>query len=173
MEPALFVKKLLRDGYIEAKLRNDRISLRRFASKLNLAQSAISEIMNGERKVTKKMALRIMTGLKLEPSQIDMVLGSFENDGKTPTSLEGSFRDLGIDRFQVISEWYHYAILSLIETRKFRSDPSWIASRLGISPAEARDAIARLVKLEMVRVHPKSGRHLSSGKQFQIGRAHV
>ena len=51
---------------------------------------------------------------------------------------------LTLDHFSVISEWYHFAILSLAETQDFKSYPAWIAGRLGISQKDAKAAVLTL-----------------------------
>ena len=57
---------------------------------------------------------------------------------------------LGIDEFRVISDWYHAAILELTYSKHFKPDPHWIARTLGISAVEAKLAIERLLKLELL-----------------------
>lgn len=39
---------------------------------------------------------------------------------------------LSMDQFAIIADWYHFAILNLINTPGFKSDISWIAKRLGL-----------------------------------------
>jgi uncharacterized protein (TIGR02147 family) len=51
----------------------------------------------------------------------------------------------------MIAEWYHYAILSLVDVPGFRFDAKWIANRLGISETEARLAMERLLRLRLVK----------------------
>ena len=55
-----------------------------------------------------------------------------------------------LDTFAVISDWYHYAILSLLEVTDARLDPRWISKRLGINRLEARLAIERLKRLSLI-----------------------
>src|SRR5690606_13180760 len=50
----------------------------------------------------------------------------------------------------IIGDWYHFAILSLMKTKDFSAEPSFIAKRLGISETEASQAIERLARLEMI-----------------------
>jgi uncharacterized protein (TIGR02147 family) len=54
------------------------------------------------------------------------------------------------DIFAAISDWYHYAILDLTLLKGFKGDPSWIAAKLNISVNEAKFAIERLKRLEML-----------------------
>ncbi|MGK5087092.1 DUF4423 domain-containing protein, partial [Bdellovibrionota bacterium FG-2] len=60
------------------------------------------------------------------------------------------FKNYEIERFKAISQWYHLAILDLTTTTGFRSEMAWIASRLGISNLEARDAVVRLIDLGLL-----------------------
>jgi uncharacterized protein (TIGR02147 family) len=59
-------------------------------------------------------------------------------------------RNLGLEEFRIISEWYHAAILELTFSKDFKSEPRWIANALQISEMEAKLAIERLIKLELL-----------------------
>jgi uncharacterized protein (TIGR02147 family) len=59
-------------------------------------------------------------------------------------------QNLSLDTFELIADWFHYGIFELVTTDEFREDPKWIAARLGITPAEAGQAIARLERLELL-----------------------
>ena len=54
---------------------------------------------------------------------------------------------MSIDKFSVISEWYHYAILELTYVSGFKADYKWIARKLSITVEEAKVAIERLIRL--------------------------
>ncbi len=58
-----------------------------------------------------------------------------------------SRKELSLDEFQVISEWYHSAILELTKIRGFRTDTRWIAKQLDLSPEHVNIAIQRLLRL--------------------------
>jgi uncharacterized protein (TIGR02147 family) len=68
------------------------------------------------------------------------------------------------DTFKIISDWYHFAILELITLRDFRSDPTWIARRLGISKALVEGAVGRLRRLDMIKI--EDGKIISTGVQL-------
>ena len=57
---------------------------------------------------------------------------------------------LQLDAFQVISDWYHLAILQLVQLKGFSSDPKWIAKSLGIHPKEVEAGVQRLLRLELL-----------------------
>lgn len=71
-------------------------------------------------------------------------------------------KDLGLDLFRCISDWYHYAILELTFTEGFQPNPEWIAERLGISLNEVRYAIDRLLELGLLERHGDSFRKIDS-----------
>lgn len=79
--------------------------------------------------------------------------GSVGSTGSTILNRFFIFDD--IEKFQVISQWHHLAILDLATTKNCRNDPHWIARRLNISEALARDAIGRLQKLGMLKINGK------------------
>ena len=68
------------------------------------------------------MGKRILEGLGENPEQIHKFI-----EKSNPTS---EFDDISLDQFQVISEWYYFAILSLAETEDFKPDAKWISKRL-------------------------------------------
>jgi uncharacterized protein (TIGR02147 family) len=55
-----------------------------------------------------------------------------------------------MDQFHLISDWYYYAILSLAHTENFQGKASWVAGRLGIPQALAKQALTRLVRLGLL-----------------------
>ena len=57
------------------------------------------------------------------------------------------FTELSIDQYESISQWYHFAILSLTELKDYKHCSEWIAKRLNITKNTAKDAIERLERL--------------------------
>ena len=70
--------------------------------------------------------------------------------GVAPEAPPGDYDRIGLDAFQVISDWYHLAIVELANTPDFRGEPYGIARSLGISVVEARAALERLLRLGML-----------------------
>jgi uncharacterized protein (TIGR02147 family) len=52
--------------------------------------------------------------------------------------------------FALVSEWYHFAILNLLETADFTWDSQWIATRLNISVIQAKLAMQLLTELNLI-----------------------
>ena len=156
------VQKVLNEALVQARMRNPAYSLRAFAKKLALSPAAISEILNGKRKVSKKMAARIAAKLALDPEASRSLLDGFsppDTAAQTHTSLHSlpdsgaviSRQELDMDQFKLIADWYHFAIHSLAQTRDFRDDPKWIARRLGLRIPDVKAALERLERLGMLK----------------------
>jgi transcriptional regulator with XRE-family HTH domain len=145
--------RLMKEEWLGGQRRNARFSLRAFARRIGLPPSAISELFNGKRGMTARMARRVVQGMALPPESGEAILALFAGPPPhAPASRAREFVQLRADQFHVISRWFYYAVLSLAETRDFRPEPRWIARRLGISTADARKALERLTRLGLLPV---------------------
>ena len=147
----------LSNEYTKARAKNPSYSLRAFSNRLGIQVSALSEILNGKRVISKKMGHRILSGLGVSPIESKNILSGINEEDDSSLSL---------DYFKVISDWYYFAILSLAEIPNFETNPSWIAKRLNISKREAKMAINRLISLGML-VENKDGSYKASGIQYK------
>lgn len=147
---------------------NPSYSLRRFADHLGIEASVLSKILAKKRAVSRKMFVHLAEKLSLSP-ELRATLDPFlAREGQTPTS--DAYRTIELDRFYLISDWYHYAILELTTVRGFQSDAKWIAKNLNITLAEATAAVERLERLGMLV--EKNGRWIDcSGSLTTIGTA--
>ncbi len=143
------LKEILMTEFMNSKTRNSSYSMRAFSRKVGIPQSAISEILSGKRSITSKMALKIMNGLSVTSEQISEVFGN-------GSAGETEYKSLEMTTFDVISDWHHFAIISLIETKNFQSHPEWISKRLGISLKTAKDSLNKLQTLDLIKIDPKS-----------------
>ena len=126
--------------------RHPRYSLRAFAKSLAVEPSHLSRLLNGKRAVTAPLIDRLAVPLELSPDQVEQ----FKIARFSPPARTRSLTPLSLDSFHLIADWYHFAILELTRVQGFRPDPRWIASRLGISVFEARVAMDRLVRLQLL-----------------------
>lgn len=143
------------ERFEESKQRNKAYSLRAFAKSLAMSVSSLNQIMLGHRPLTLKTALRIANRLDLSPKEKQdfislTVQQSVPESTRKPLS-QGQL--LEEDAFALISDWYHYAILSLGEFKPNFSNPKWIASQLGITEKQARDAFLRLERMRILKRH--------------------
>ncbi len=79
------------------------------------------------------------------------------------SEVEDSYLTLQMDSFHLISDWYHFAIIQLLELPKIKNDPAWIARSLDISRIEAEAAIARMLRMDLIE--EKDG-YLKKTKEF-------
>lgn len=146
----------LSNEYTKARAKNPSYSLRAFSNRLGIQVSALSEILNGKRVISKKMGKRILLGLGLCPIESEKILTGSRVDEES---------NLSLDYFKAVSDWYYFAILSLAEISDFKADPEWISKRLNISKREAKSALDRLIKLEMLI--EEDGVFKASGIQYK------
>jgi uncharacterized protein (TIGR02147 family) len=140
---------------------NPRYSQRAFARQLGLSPGELSEVMRGKRALSVRSALRIAASLGFTPVETQRLLQLCQVDkAKALTGTEalfqssndvaGNSRELSLDLFRVVSDWFCFAILSLADTDGFHFDALWISKRLGISPAEARVGLERLERIGLI-----------------------
>lgn len=154
------VQHLLQRKFSELKTKNPSFSVRALAAKLGMQPAATNEILKGQRRVSRAVAEKIADRLQLDPSERTDLLHDFPLKLKRNTqkqrarTQEMEVLKLNADQFALISEWTHFALLSLFKTKGFQSDVNWIAERLGISTADARKALMRLEHLGLVKTSP-------------------
>jgi uncharacterized protein (TIGR02147 family) len=133
--------------------RNPKYSLRAFAKTLGLSSSFVSKLMNGQRPFTEKTLAKISRHLDLTPSQIARIQESMKDRQKMPLT----FQSLDLDRFQMISDWYHFAILELSTIENVVLNPGNVSSLLGISIHESKSALERLERLGLLNNNSGKG----------------
>lgn len=152
--------------------RNPRYSLRRFAQAIGISHTVLSLVMSGKRPLSKKAALKVSDFLGMGPHERELLIAN-RAKGKDGVArgvvlkTDGPSRQMSLDTFAVISDWYHFAILSLLEIPRAKLEARWISARLGISEIEARAAIERLQRLELVAKDEK-GRWRQSGAPIRF-----
>lgn len=155
------VKILLFEELASAQARNPHYSMRAYAKRVGIPQSAVSEILSGKRSLTQKYAHKILNAFSKSPAEVQ----SFYNP---ESENQGTYRSLDMDTYHLIADWHYFAILSLAETADFRSSGSWIAQRLGISESLAREAIERLTKLDLLQYNSKKNKLSVTGESLAI-----
>lgn len=122
---------------------NPAFSLRAFAKQLDVPPGRLSELLSGKRRLNTRLASRFGQRLGISPAKVKALSMPNERADQDHALMEE-------DTFQVIADWEHIALLSLVETEGFRNDARWIARRLGVSPVEARDSMERLLRVGLL-----------------------
>ena len=154
MEPQIpYYRLYLREELARRCETNPRYSMRSFARKLNIHSGALSGIMNGKRRISRKMAERISVNLLLNPDEKFDFFKPFRNPSGASRSKK--YRVLDLEQFRVISEWEHFAILSLIKIRGATGSIKWVSKMLRITEKKAQEAIDRLLSLGLIKESDK------------------
>lgn len=143
---------------------NPSYSLRAFARDLKLSPASVSLILKGRKGLSKPSAERVAKSMGLTPPEQEYFKALvLTRHGRTEAarqmaqaklshlSLNKEKHVLEIDRFQVMAQWYHFGILQLTHLKRFRSEIPWMARQLDIPEADAREAVARLKRLGLLK----------------------
>lgn len=146
-------RDILSSELLSRKQSNPRFSLRAFAKQLDLSASHLSSLIIGKRNLTTQQAHKLLNKLELSPADKSLFLSSaFPHLIETPTSQEHRTQLIAEDKFTFLAEWYHFAILSLGDIAANKATPAWVSERLGITELQARDALNRLQRLDLISV---------------------
>jgi transcriptional regulator with XRE-family HTH domain len=150
------VVRILRETLVELQLKRSGYSIRRFAKKLGIASPVLTQVLNGKRKVTYKFAKKILPSLQLENDALTEILIGLERKPKSPRTgrtlrrFSNHQHVLSAAEFSVISDWWCFGILSLMETEDFRSEMKWIAERLQLTTSAVKKSLVHLEALGLV-----------------------
>lgn len=158
-------RSFLKSELVRRTKANPRFSLRAFAKMLDVQSGFLSKLLLGQRRITPATVRRFGHKLGLSMREIEMYESTCEDE--SPTELD--FREIAYDHFQIISDWYHFAILELAAIEGFETDPRWISRVLAISPAEAMDAIDRLVRLNYISINKDTSWEITEGHTTTLG----
>lgn len=162
--------------------KNPRYSLRSFARSFHLSSSFLSKLLNGKRALTEDVFNNISSRLALSPEikahyhQEEFLSESSKTSSKKAPKLRSQrvnninenrkldsteksqqdYKKLSMDQFSFIADWYHFAILELHNTKGFIFNSNFIASKLSISVLEAKQAIDRLLQMNLIKVKKTS-----------------
>ena len=160
-------RKYLQTELLQRCKKNPSYSLRAFAKQLSVDPSTLSKILKGKRPLGSKLIVQLGSRCGLKPGDLKPYLADSLETGSTPSH---SYEQIALDRFAIIADWYHFAILELMTVKGFEPSPKWIARTLGISVVEADMAIERLERAGFIEIG-KDGkwRDISSGATTTIG----
>jgi uncharacterized protein (TIGR02147 family) len=146
--------KLLHEELTRIRARSPQYSIRLFSKKLGLPVSALSGILNGKLPITRKSGEKILQNLAVDPKTAAQILQGlkYREDHRLRLSVlkTGTYSQLEMDQFYLISEWYYLAVWTLAMTDGFQEDLEWISKTLGIKKREAKSALSVLERLELL-----------------------
>lgn len=140
------------------------VSLRSIAMNAGLSPSHLSRVLKGEKRLSSESALALAKTLKLNQKDTSLLQCLLRAEKTTSPKIRSEMIQRAIrlsnsktmfidaEKFRLISDWYHFAILALSKTKTFKHHAKYIAQRLGISSSEARLAIERLIRLGIITI---------------------
>ena len=160
------------------KIKNPNYSLRAYARDLDIAASNLSLIIADKKGLSVTSAINVAQKLKLDKTEQEYFVALVKvNSSRSKEEREiaknkikkmiisTSKEVLDEEKFKILSDWYHYAILELLEIKGSNHDSRWIAEQLDVSESEIQNALERLEKLGFVIM--ENGNYQSSGVQLE------
>lgn len=133
------VRRLLSEKLKGTQALSRDSSMRDFAARIGLSSGTLSELLSGKRKLTVKMAKRIVELLALTDEERQLLLSELESP-----HLRGR-KILRSDDFDFISNWIYFGILSALELDAPPRTVAQIAKFLGTSEEKTRQSLEDLV----------------------------
>jgi uncharacterized protein (TIGR02147 family) len=137
-------RRILKREAAEARKGAERLSNRDFAAKLGLSSGALSEILSGNRKLTAKIAARVLERLDLDPAEKNALLAEMQAKGpskRTPVSGESE---------ELVSNWIYFATLAALELDDPPRTPTQLAKSLGVPRTAAEASLESLFAHRLV-----------------------
>ncbi len=163
---------MLKQEYLDRKVRRSSYSERAFARDLKVSSGFISLLFRGQRSLSPAKGLQIANRLGWSEERVNQFVDLIQRQGlqsassaKVKGKAKSPFVELEIDAFRFIADLNHIAALTLIQSRDGQTSKS-VAKILGLTPVEAELVISRLNRLGMVE--DENGRLKTSKKSVEI-----
>lgn len=167
-------REFLKDFYRSKKKENPAFSFRYFSKKAGLQSgNYLKLVIDGQRNITQKTVSKFIQGLNLNEWESlyfeNLVFFNHAND-KIDQEYYSKNMDLAKahhaqvmltkDQYEVLTNWYPLVIKELSLLPDFKLDFRWISNRLKqkITPAQAKEAIDLLERLDLIKVDYKKGK---------------
>lgn len=143
------VLQMIQEQYSRKNEKNSSFSLRAYAKYLEISPATLSRILSQQIEITPKIFSIIAPKLELSSEVQDKVMQELQNEKHDNNIRRVDISGMSFiekEKFNIIADWYHYAILHMCGLDGFNQDPAWIAERLGIEDVDLiTSAIKRLL----------------------------
>ena len=157
-------RELLLEQFVARCSRNPRYSERAFAKDLGLQPGRLNEVLRGKKGLSKVSASAIALRLNFTEQERSFFCDLVESEharNKSNRRLAqlrlkkyqqiGEYRQVETDVFNLISQWYHLAILEALTIPGLSPDVKTLARSLGISISDVELAAIRLERLRFLK----------------------
>lgn len=176
-------RKYLKDWYLWRKQQFGSYTYKRFSQDCGYQSSNFLHlVIQGKRDLSEQGIERVRGALSLKGIKrtffITLVQFNQEDDPEFKAVHHHKLyllrkkrgHKLKSKQYNYLSNWYYAAICELLNLKKFRNDPKWIAKKLGgtITEAQARKAIEDLLTLGMIATN-EQGALKTTNEYFTTG----
>lgn len=159
----LFHIKKVQDELTRRMESNPQYSLRSFARDLSVTPSWLSDFINCKKGLSEKRAVSLVDELDLNENERELFLLSVSmahsRSPKKRSMAQNQLRKaqvakktIGGQDEEILRQWYHYAILELLEVEGVQHSGKWFAQRLQIPVQLIEKAIADLEKMGWLKI---------------------
>ncbi|MGE0763132.1 MAG: TIGR02147 family protein [Bdellovibrionales bacterium] len=144
--------------------RRPQYSLRAFARDLNISPSSLCEFLSGRQGLSRErvtmISAKIQLSLDQEQHLWDLIESRFARDRRERRAAEVraerraqvSQKRLPLERFRLVADWYHFALLEILSLESVRLTDPELAKAVGLSTEELGAALSRLERLGLITV---------------------
>lgn len=141
--------KIIEDNFKEKNEKNANYSIRAYSKFLEISPATLSRILSRQAKITPKVFEIIAPKLNLSSAQQEKIMDELrekKRDENIRTVDANGMTFIEMEKFNIIADWHHYAILHMCGLENFQQDHKWMADRLGIADVSVIDsAVKRLI----------------------------
>ncbi|MBC7754274.1 MAG: TIGR02147 family protein [Moraxellaceae bacterium] len=164
------LSKILTRRLEELSEKRPGYSLRSLAKKLDISPSHLSRVLRGQKGISYQSALRLIKELDLTKHQSEEIIQLYKEQSNPKTSKviaeQQKQQILNLEVFRMIADWYHFPILELLKTKKFKHSEDFIAKRLLLDKTTVTVALNRLIELGFIE--KKQGQYrLTDAEMFE------
>lgn len=154
---------ILNNELEERSAKNASYSLRAFARDLNMNASRLSEILNRKKGISEKAANEVAKTLNLNEKEKEFfVLSATSQHSRSnkskkeaalnlKTQLKSKAHNITLEEFERAQNWYHFAIMELIELKDCKHTTEWFAKKLKLQKIVIQSALERLQSLGWIK----------------------
>ncbi len=134
------------------KQKNPQYSLRSLAKGIAISPSQLSGIINKKKKLSPSQAIKIIQKLNLTEQESLELLSDIHPELRNALNRKMEVQQLTEEEFSLISNWIHFAILSLSYLKDNKASCQWISKKLSIPVSDVEPAFRRLEKLGLIEI---------------------
>lgn len=177
--PEVSYRKYIEREFRRRCRRNSLYSLRAFARDLEISASKLSEVLRGKCGLSASAAEKLCVHLKLSEVETKHFVILVEAEHSRNSTRKAQARDLlkrfqahhgygelDIERFKIISDWQHLALLELMELENYESDLEWMSQKIGLDIFLVSESLERLEKFELIEI--KDGKYRPTGANLSV-----